>query len=165
LPNASLGQLSYSAARVPKGFPNNEGTWVVESLFTYQVNQGSPVANTYYNVGGVSLTVPTGNFALSYNGSFFIDAPNGTIGESHVSFTAASPTMISPKLSSASFIQAGGTNISKHSGEDEVSNTTQRQVFVNSWFNQSGTTQSWYAVTYNGNNYGGLRITARCAYI
>jgi hypothetical protein len=69
--NADISAVSYSTARIPFGFPANPTKWTVEVTDTADQTQGSPVANTWYNPGSLSITVPIGMWRTYYHASAF----------------------------------------------------------------------------------------------
>lgn len=66
LANAAISGNYYSPTRFPQGFPDDPTKWQVLVTDTSLRQQGSPVANTWYNLGSVSITVPIGAWNVSY---------------------------------------------------------------------------------------------------
>lgn len=56
----------FSPAKAPFGFPLSPAKWTVEVLDTSFRSQASPTANTWYNLGGISISAPIGVWRLSY---------------------------------------------------------------------------------------------------
>lgn len=62
-----------SSNRAPKGFPVSSAKWTERYASYGTVTQASPVASTYYNMGGISLIAPVGKWDMriqwcSYSG-------------------------------------------------------------------------------------------------
>jgi hypothetical protein len=70
LVNAAVSAVSWSAAKVPFGFPATPAKWKLELLDTTLRNQTNPTANTVYNLGSLSLDIHIGvwNVLVQANG-------------------------------------------------------------------------------------------------
>ena len=67
LVSGSLTSPQYSQIKAPFGFPLNPDKWTVGLVnSTSSVSQASPVANTWYNLGSLSGTLPIGVWDVSY---------------------------------------------------------------------------------------------------
>lgn len=66
LANATISNPKYSATKVPFAFPANPDKWTV--LFTDKTDrtQATPTAGTWYNLGSISISVPTGAWMARY---------------------------------------------------------------------------------------------------
>lgn len=61
-----ISNVKFSAARSPFGFPMNPSLWTVSLSDGNNRVQATPVANTFYNLGGLSLTMPIGSWNVSF---------------------------------------------------------------------------------------------------
>jgi hypothetical protein len=66
LANSAITNVYFSRCKVPSGFPIDPRKWTVKYISTASGSQPSPVAGTWYNIGG-SLTVPIGAWRLGYS--------------------------------------------------------------------------------------------------
>jgi hypothetical protein len=68
--SGGVSAVSYSTQSAPYLFPRSKRKWVLEHLNVNNASQGSPVAGTWYNNTGLQLTVPIGEWEVSYMGAF-----------------------------------------------------------------------------------------------
>ena len=66
LANAAITDPYYSVAKAPVGFPLDPLKWTQEFRDTASQSQGSPVTNTWYNVGTSLLAIPIGAWRVNY---------------------------------------------------------------------------------------------------
>lgn len=66
LTTGSISDTYYSSADTPWGFPNTIDKWSVVVTDTSDRSQASPVTNTWYNPGSLSISVPIGSWNLNY---------------------------------------------------------------------------------------------------
>jgi len=66
IPNQTLGTSYYSLQKTPYGFPSAKSNWILK---TYILNQYlfTPTSSTWYNLNSNQLSVPSGQWNLSYN--------------------------------------------------------------------------------------------------
>lgn len=69
LVNATISSPKYSNEKVPFGFPTNPTKWSILYTNIVQQSQATPSANTWYNLGGASISIPIGVWNMSYNAS------------------------------------------------------------------------------------------------
>lgn len=56
----------YSMIKAPVGFPLNPLKWTVETRDTSDRSQAAPGANTWYNLGSLSISIPIGMWRVYY---------------------------------------------------------------------------------------------------
>lgn len=56
----------YSSAKAPLGFPLSPAKWMVEVKDTTHRSQASPAQNVWYNLGAVAISIPIGDWFVSY---------------------------------------------------------------------------------------------------
>lgn len=64
--NSAITAVYFSHWKNPYGFPADPRKWTVETSDTSSRSAGASVQNTWYNPGSLSLTIPIGCWALSY---------------------------------------------------------------------------------------------------
>ncbi len=75
LANAAITLPFWSMVKAPFGFPQNPTKWTVELNDTSAITQATPTANTWYNPGSLSISIPIGCWNVSYQVSaYFSDA-------------------------------------------------------------------------------------------
>lgn len=57
----------YSAAKAPPGFPLSPAKWMITVTDSSSRTQASPVANTWYNLGSISINIPIGCWWMQYS--------------------------------------------------------------------------------------------------
>lgn len=63
--SGGISLCSYSTQKTPYGFPGQRGKWAVKSIYRTVLSQGSPVADTWYNLGSASLSIPVGQWDVN----------------------------------------------------------------------------------------------------
>lgn len=64
--NSAITNPFYSHAKSPFGFVIDPTIWTEQTTSTGNVNQASPTASTWYNLGPLSLVIPIGKWNVSY---------------------------------------------------------------------------------------------------
>ena len=72
LANATITSPYYSHVKNPLGFPASPAKWTVEYRSTTNGSQASPVANTWYNAGSHSISIPIGAWRVYYQNAVFV---------------------------------------------------------------------------------------------
>lgn len=73
----SITNPKYSNSKSPFGFPTDPIKWTVTLSDSSQRSQASPVANTKYNLGSLSISIPIGSWLVSWK-TFLEGDINGT---------------------------------------------------------------------------------------
>ncbi len=66
LANEDISAVYFSPHKEPHGFPMNPTKWTVEITDNTQRSQANPAANTWYNLGTQSITIPIGIWDVSF---------------------------------------------------------------------------------------------------
>lgn len=66
LDSSSISSVFYSPVKEPFGFPMDETLWSVSLVETTDKTQAAPVANTVYNLGALSLSIPIGQWDVHF---------------------------------------------------------------------------------------------------
>lgn len=64
--SGGVSAVSYSGIAVPYGFPAQRSKWQISVLVLNTVSTSGTVAGTVYNPGGLNLTVPVGEWGLTF---------------------------------------------------------------------------------------------------
>ena len=81
LANTAITSPYFSKMKSPQGFPMDTTKWSVRVTNTSNNTQNTPNANTWYNTGSISLTVPIGAWLLRWQGTVAGDKISGTYAE------------------------------------------------------------------------------------
>src|SRR5574344_1433764 len=65
--NSAITNNYYSNMKTPFGFPMNPSKWTITALYSTSTAQSSPIANTWYNIGGFKINIPIGIWNVSYS--------------------------------------------------------------------------------------------------
>lgn len=74
--NLSGGAITdpyYSMLKAPFGFPLNPIKWTVEVTDVNDQTQNNPVSTTWYNLGGLSITVPIGAWYIHVRAAVYVN--------------------------------------------------------------------------------------------
>lgn len=63
-----ISSVDYSTQNVPYGFPRAKGRWTIELLIKTILDNGASTASTWYNISGLNIKQPIGEFMLSGGG-------------------------------------------------------------------------------------------------
>lgn len=99
LANAAITNPYYSMFKAPFGFPLDPAKWTVSLVDTADRSQSSPVQNTWYNNAALTLDIPVGIWAVTWQGLLAATRTSGSLpaegslstannSESDVSMTA-----------------------------------------------------------------------------
>lgn len=64
--NSAISDFYFSTDRAPQGFPMDPTKWTVQVSDTTQRSQSSPVQNTWYNLGSITISIPIGVWDVYY---------------------------------------------------------------------------------------------------
>lgn len=87
LSGSPISNPCYSTSKAPFGFPLDPAKWTVEITSGSLLSQVNPTALTYYNVGGLSITIPIGIWNVGYFAS--IQDGNATVGRCYCGLSTA----------------------------------------------------------------------------
>lgn len=92
LANAAISSTFYSPVKAPAGFPLDPLKWTHEFSDTSSRIQSSPVQNTWYNPGTMSIAIPIGAWHVSYRVALDIYSQNQIATASSVSLSTSGST-------------------------------------------------------------------------
>jgi hypothetical protein len=159
LANAAITLPYYAMVRVPSGFPMSPDKWTAITTDSTERSQSSPVSGTWYNVGGYSLSIPTGVWDVSYNLNVY--GSNST----------AASVILKTTLSTANNTESDIELSTKHNGYSNntaTSATQARRKFLTlaaatTYYLNSSTTGN--GTLFNENSDSKLVIKAVSAYL
>lgn len=158
LANATITSPYYSTAKAPVGFPLEKEKWTVEATDTTNRTQGSPVQNTWYNLGSFTISVPIGAWNLYYSGGIQLNGSGTYVAQTTLS--TANNTQSDSELSVSSSMNVSSAIISWHTRGKELSVASKTSYYFNYRTTSSGAT-----VLYAGNADVPAIIRAVCAYL
>jgi len=129
LANSTISNIYFSTEKAPLGFPLDPAKWSVEvsdSPFTYE---SSPTANTWYNIGGDSITVPIGIWELSYSTDFGWDSGTAAGYWAFVTLSTSSSSQSDADMTKE--ISTGNNSVSDYgsASESEFINLTSKTTY------------------------------------
>ena len=66
LANAAITSPYFSPVKAPFGFPMDPSKWTVQVTDTSDRTQATPTANTWYNLGSITISIPIGCWNVNY---------------------------------------------------------------------------------------------------
>lgn len=107
----------FSWQKSPFGFNTDPSKWTVEVTDTTLRTQSSPVQNTWYNLGSLSISIPIGKWSLEYFALLFGSDNSGTIvtfitmstannSESDADLTAGTAILLNVSTDSSLYVPA-----------------------------------------------------------
>lgn len=79
LANAAISSPRYSSAKAPYGFNPDPANWSVTLIDSTTRSQSSPTASTWYNLGGLSISIPIGAWNVSYQATIEQNGSSGSV--------------------------------------------------------------------------------------
>ncbi len=115
LVSAAITSPYYSMVKAPAGFPLDTDKWTVLVTDTADRSQASPVQNTWYNLGSISITIPIGAWRAEYKVCLEQDtASKGTVSTLSTTNNSESDADFSALMYSAGGMFIVPTWIGKH---------------------------------------------------
>lgn len=164
LTNEAITSPIYSPLDTPFGFPKNPIKWMTEVQLSSISNQASPAADTWYNIGGLSIPIGIGSWRVVVNTTSEAQSSGGSFTVTNSTLSTATNTGGSPKITSKGFgngSSATGRDQSKEMFLDLSSNTT---YYLNFLTDTTATTNIMvYGNTTNG--LAGTTVRAISSYL
>ena len=164
LTTGTISGSKYSFDKAPAGFPTDPRNWSVSVTDTTQRTQSSPVQNTWYNLGSISIDIPIGVWNVSYR--CFAQVVSNAAQTAATCFT----TLSTANNSESDGGMTGGTQVGGASGviisgapvyvEKVLEATTKTTRYLN-----SRTTLANMASIHNRNDLTSLSLQCTCAYL
>jgi len=92
LNNEAITSPVYSGLATPVGFDKDPILWTLETSSVALLIQASPVTNTWYNVGGISLTLGIGAWHLRYSVEVYTSSGAGGAKKHSATLSTANNT-------------------------------------------------------------------------
>jgi len=89
LADAAITLPYYSTAKAPAGFPLDPLKWMVEVKDTTDATQATPSANTWYNLGTVTISIPIGVWNVGYWATLYIADTNVIRASAQITLSTA----------------------------------------------------------------------------
>lgn len=106
LNNEAISSVYFSPMKAPAGFPLSPLKWTVETTNASDIAQSSPVQNTWYNIGTISIDIPIGVWNVEYLVNIFSDNATGFDMAQSVTLSTANNTESDTELSGVMFSSA-----------------------------------------------------------
>lgn len=107
LANSQISSVYYSDASAPFGFPTDPSKWTVSLTDTTDANQNTPTANTWYNLGGLSVDIPIGVWRISASGEIRATLSSGTTAEVTAALSTSNSSVSDTNMQSGRFRGVG----------------------------------------------------------
>lgn len=141
LANAAISANYHSAAKAPFGFQLNPTKWTEKITDTLDQAQANPTANTIYNLGSLSITIPIGAWYVDFQVLLDFNRSAGALlGKAGLS--NANNTFSDAELVSGAWGVDAGTprNIAQCQRSKELVLTSKTQYYLNGSVNADGLT-------------------------
>lgn len=161
----AISNFYYSSAKAPLGFPLTPEKWTEKTIATGVNNQASPVQNTWYNLGSISLSIPIGVWRVSYSVyALCISGSSGTISD--MASTLSTSNNSESDINFTSALQSGGAaGTIRTGGQNSRSNTLALASKTTYYLNGKTIRASMDSISHQSTNSGAIIIEAVCAYL
>lgn len=140
----SISSIGYSPVKTPYGFPAQKSKWTIETLMKLLATQSSPTTNTWYNLNFVQLSIPIGEWNVSY---FQTVQVNATGGDSTIQSTVSTANNSDSDNTFNAQAEASSTGVfsSPMSRNGDVSLASQTLYYLNSRTTSNGGSPSLFS--------------------
>lgn len=163
--NSAISGFYFSTDRCPQGFPMDQTKWTVKVTDTTSRSQASPVQNTWYNLGSITINIPIGAWDVDYQVSGYFDDSTSTIlGDIWFTLSTGNNSETDKEFTARNYMY---TN-SAVSGSGGCLYTRSKQLVVaskTSYYLNEKTAQSGLAQLVVSNDNTTCVIRAICAYL
>lgn len=165
LANAAITSPYYSTQKAPHGFPLDPTKWTVTTTDTTLRSQASPTADTWYNLGSVTMSLPIGIWNSSYQVCLMSDDTSATVVDVYATLSSANNSESDSNWTSV--VVLGGASGSLYSAvtvnrTGVLGVTAKTSIYLNTKTHTSGMTNIY---NLNSSTYCPLLIRAVCAYL
>lgn len=145
LQNSAITNPFFSLDFAPYGFPMGDQSWTIITEDTTNATQASPTANTWYNLGTITIDVPIGKWAWNYQGTLKSDRASGELQQFITLSTANNSESDATNTSWADYLFDSDTvgdslNVTPHRRHGLIEITTKDTYYLNAKVSASGTT-------------------------
>lgn len=160
LANEAISNPYYSVVKAPAGFPLDPAKWTVSITDTTNRSQATPTASTWYNLGGVSLSIPIGCWNVSYGVSVNVGtSSSSTYINVYATISTANNTGI---LELTSFAGNSGTATTNWMRREGTLTLAAKTTY---YLNTKAEASQAIGTLYNYNDLSPAIIRAVCAYL
>lgn len=160
LANEAINSPNYAVVKAPYGMPLDPTKWTVETSDTTLRSQGSPTANTWYNINSTTISIPIGAWHVSYQVGLRVErATNGTLDVGCTLSTANNTE--SDSSMSVRTVGANSTVFETEAHRWRILDLTSKTSY---YLNTRCVTSSMGTI-YNMNSVTPLAIRAVCVYL
>lgn len=140
LANAAISANNYSRVKGPAGFPLDPTKWTEKATDTSNRAQVPPTANTIYNLGSLSITIPIGAWHVDFQVLLDFDRAAGGPAFAKCGLSTANNTFSDAELVAGAWAVDAGTprNIAQCQRQKELVLTAKTQYFLNASLNVNG---------------------------
>ena len=159
-----VSAISYSIMKSPFGFPLDPDKWTVTTINSTDASQSSPTNGTWYNLGSINISIPTGVWSVRYQASLYITKAASTDLRAALTLSTSNSSESDSDLTS--FQQIGGASgtltLATHMNKNKIMTTTAATVY---YLNAKSLVGSASNLVVIGSSGHPTRITATCAYL
>lgn len=163
--SGAVTNLRYANAKInPVDFPADPRKWSIRVTHTSFTQRTSPVANTWYNIGNVSMSVPIGLWKLSYKATGFVNRTTAGGLTVVMTLSTANVTAGSGILTTSAASTAQAASSFDFSGSLTASEIVELATKTTYYLNES-TPNSGVALLILAANVSTAVVLAECAYL
>lgn len=157
--NSEISNPNISAYKVPLGFNANPSRWSVKYSEIVGASRDTPTANSWYNLGSVSLVVPIGLWNIGYKTSCYTVKGSASFAGSYFTLSTSSSSESDFGFRVANIMPTSDLITTAVCPPKLVNRTTKATYYLNQSTPYAGTTRIATS------NYARTIIEAVCAYL
>lgn len=160
LDNEAISNPYYSVCKAPLAFPLDPDKWTEETTSASDVSQATPTANTWYNLGTLSLTIPIGCWKVSYKVNMQTSDSAASAWTMFVTLSTANNTQSDAELTASQLIGNALNLRTPVYVEKNLNLSAKAAYYLNAKTSSSGLDVMYFVGT-----QGTTIIRAVCAYL
>lgn len=111
LNNETISSPVFSGAKIPFGFPADPAKWTIELRSTTTVSQGTATANTWYNLGSLSIDIPIGLWRVYWQASMLCSRASVSAIQQTTTLSTSNNSESDPDLSASIYLGGATGNL------------------------------------------------------
>ncbi len=164
LANEAISDPYYSPVKAPFGFPLDPAKWTVTVTDTSLQQQATPTQDTWYNLGGITISIPIGVWRVNYKVTAGADKNTVTVVTVKTTLSTANNTESDADFTTFGYAIGASGNL-RALLPAFVEKTIAVASKTSYYLNTLTTTAATVNTLYNHNSDGKLVIRATCAYL
>lgn len=160
LANATISSPYYSTHKAPQGFPLDPLKWTIETNDVTNRQQATPVQNTWYNPGSLTISIPIGSWDVYYKATVLAVDASSSVWHVETTLSTANNSESEDDFTAAFYAGPDTSLLGTASARKTLTLAAKTTYYANLRTQSSGLDN-----IYLYNDWAPLIIRATCAYL